>query len=293
VVIAIIGVLVALLLPAIQAAREAARRTECMNNLKQIGLAIQLYNDSVGRFPTGRDRNDQLAIAWSFRILPYAEEKPIHDALVPETRVDDPANSMAMRTPVATFYCPSRRAPAADRNFDDDDGPSLVPNAAAGGDYAANAGRRTRYGMQGDGEPVPMIDKTVCGPIFTFSKISSRQITDGSSKVLLVGERHIPPVPDDATPGLEHFEQGDTAFFAGDHPNTIFRGSRRGLADDPEDDSDDKFGGPHPGVVLFVFLDNHVEPIPTDIDEEVFELLSTIADGGDLNITDDENDPDN
>ena len=86
VVIAIIGVLVALLLPAVQAAREAARRTECQNHLKQMGVALQNYHDSIKRFPSGGTvpwpglvNSTTHALGpggcWMFLILPFMEQQ--------------------------------------------------------------------------------------------------------------------------------------------------------------------------------------------------------------------------
>src|SRR3954454_13558794 len=92
VVIAIIGILVALLLPAVQAAREAGRRSQCMNNLKQIGLAVQMHIDSRKRLPTGRDGLDQKSLAWSFFLLPYMEENTVFESFHKGVRVDDALN---------------------------------------------------------------------------------------------------------------------------------------------------------------------------------------------------------
>ena len=118
VVIAIIGILIAFLLPAIQAARESARRSQCQSNLKQIGLAVQNYHDTRKAFPMGRNAFDQYAVSWAFFILPYMEETAIYNSWNSKARVDDPTNAAAMRTPVETYACPSRRRAAADRNFD-------------------------------------------------------------------------------------------------------------------------------------------------------------------------------
>src|SRR3954449_906745 len=99
VVIAIIGILVAFLLPAIQAAREAARRNQCQNNLKQIGVAIQNHHDTRKVFPMGRNGIDQMAVSWAFFLLPYMEETAVYNSWDSKARVDDDKNANAMRTP--------------------------------------------------------------------------------------------------------------------------------------------------------------------------------------------------
>ncbi len=110
VVIAIIGTLVGLLLPAVQAAREAGRRMTCTNNLKQVGLGIVNYEQARKIYPSGRDVRNQYGVSWAFRLLPYVEQSQIYAAYDKTASVDDDRNSVAMRTAVATFFCPSRRA---------------------------------------------------------------------------------------------------------------------------------------------------------------------------------------
>lgn len=124
VVIAIIGVLVSLLLPAVQAAREAARRSQCTNNLKQIGLAIQNYHSALGTFPIGSTRQPNETTynnvgfewwGWSAHamMLPYLEQTPIYNAcnfdFTPEISdgTSHPMNSTAVRTLINVFLCPS------------------------------------------------------------------------------------------------------------------------------------------------------------------------------------------
>jgi prepilin-type N-terminal cleavage/methylation domain-containing protein/prepilin-type processing-associated H-X9-DG protein len=278
VVIAIIATLIGLLLPAVQSARESARRTQCANQLRQIGLAVMGYESSRKIFPTGRASRDPDGYGWNFRLLPYLEEQPIFDAWVPDALVYDERNSMAMRSPVAGYFCPSRRGPSADRNFDNNNGPPPVLGVAAGGDYAANAGSWFMY-ESADGVP----DGTKAGPIFTRSKVKAAQVTDGLSKTFVVGERHIPP----ANPSLGNMDQrwqGDTAFFPSDTPDVLFRDVYRGLASAPDDRSTRKFGSRHGDLCQFVFLDAHVEPITSDTDREVLLRYALIGDG--MNPTD-------
>jgi len=282
VVIAIIGILVALLLPAIQAARESARRSQCLNNLKQIGTAIQMYHDAKKQYPMGRNGRDQFTVSWAFFILPQIEEQSLYNAYDQTRRVDDSVNAPTMRTPISIYACPSRRGAAADRNFDDNKNPPAPDKqgVASLGDYAANAGVEEDTGLELEDWVGPeLIDITDAGPIFTGSNINARRVLDGLSKTLAVGEKHIRPIEPGWDEAMIHFEQGDTAFLAGDHIFSILRCTEEGLAKGPDDPEMEKFGGPHPGVTLFVFLDAHVEAISNDIDDDALEGLSTIGGG--------------
>ncbi len=121
VVIAIIGVLVGLLLPAVQSARAAARRMQCSNNLKQLGLAIHNYHDTMNAIAPLRDRDDTIygsdwntqIISWRARILPYMEQQPLYDQVdfeVPQWWAGSQrpnSNWTIAPVVVSTFRCPS------------------------------------------------------------------------------------------------------------------------------------------------------------------------------------------
>ena len=115
VVIAIIGVLVALLLPAVQQSREAARRAQCSNNLKQIGLGIHNFEDAQQTLPSSR-LGPQHA-TWFVQILPYIEQNNLYNAW-------NLASTYYMQqttvrtTQVGAFYCPSRRSPMLSTQFE-------------------------------------------------------------------------------------------------------------------------------------------------------------------------------
>jgi len=143
VVIAIIGVLIALLLPAVQAAREAARRAQCTNNMKQLGLALHNYHDSVGAFPIGRmgigyDYSPQRGQrrTWAFSTLPFFEQNNLFNAINFNLQFYEAANTTIIRTPLNAFQCPS-------------DSPSIqepdTPYPRAKGNYAANWGNTHFY----------------------------------------------------------------------------------------------------------------------------------------------------
>ncbi len=117
VVIAIIGTLVALLLPAIQAARESARRSQCSNNLKQVALATQMYHDANRQFPAGRIGTDEYTTSWAFHLLQYLEGGNVFRTWQRRVAPFAAANAAAMRTPVETFYCPSRLRPSRGSRF--------------------------------------------------------------------------------------------------------------------------------------------------------------------------------
>jgi len=291
VVIAIIGILVALLLPAIQAARESARRSECQNHLKQISLAVQSHHDVKKWFPTGRDKPTQFGVSWAFQLLPQIEEMALYASYNRSATVDDPSNSQSMRTPISVYACPTRRKAAADRDFDNNDAPTPDDKrgVASLGDYAANSGHTTEVGMQnleGDHFTSEQVDTTVAGPIYSGSRIGARRVIDGLSSTVVIGERHIPPENENFEESRRQAQQGDTAFLGGDNRFAIFRqsGTNRdadtthdGLATGPDDASNRKFGSLHPGVVQFAFLDGHVEAIANDVELTTLMAMSSIA----------------
>ncbi len=142
VVIAIIGILIALLLPAVQAVRESARRSQCSNNLKQIGLAMQNYHDTrkeiVPRYLSWDPANgtDTLGYAsWPILLLPFMEQSSVYELFNVGTRIDtNPGGQFdhprGRTTSIAAYFCPTRRLP-----------PQLTTaagvNNSAVGDYAA------------------------------------------------------------------------------------------------------------------------------------------------------------
>ena len=110
VVVSIIGLLIALLLPAVQSAREAARRAQCVNNLKQIGLAVQNYVDGNGSLsptgagPTGANVNN---FSMAARILPFMEQQALYNALNQFWQYNHAINATATGTNISAFLCPS------------------------------------------------------------------------------------------------------------------------------------------------------------------------------------------
>jgi prepilin-type N-terminal cleavage/methylation domain-containing protein/prepilin-type processing-associated H-X9-DG protein len=299
VVIAIIGLLVALLLPAIQAARESARRNQCVNNLKQTGQAIQMRHDTKKLLPPGRNGRtstnasgvNTFGVSWAFELLPYVEQMPLYQSLVKALPSTDLQNALAMRSPVDIFYCPSRRDPAADRDFDNNDQapPEENRGVAAGGDYAGSAGIDITFGTDNpNGEPPGIIG----GALYTFARNSLRQVTDGTSATIAVGEKYIPTEDEvhQAHPNLDeammHYYQGDTAFFAGDHRYAILAGTECGMAHGETPSTGgcgvgrlwEQFGSEHSGLSNFVFLDGHVQTIEQSIDLVTLQRISTVAD---------------
>jgi len=143
VVIAIIAILIALLVPAVQKVREAAARTQCQNNLRQIGIGLHNHHDTRKIFPPGAidAANQKLGIpggvwhGWAVFILPYIEQ----DNLFKQYRLDldwrDPGNAQVVRTPVSVFQCPSTPNPARLDTFDQSPFTGIV---AAPSDYAPN-----------------------------------------------------------------------------------------------------------------------------------------------------------
>jgi prepilin-type N-terminal cleavage/methylation domain-containing protein len=119
IVIAVIGVLVAMLLPNVRMSREAARRSSCSNNLKQIGIALHNYHDDYQSFPPAYTvaADGKPLHSWRTLILPYLEQKPLYDKIDLSKPWDDPANQAAYDSAVSVYQCPSANAPAGQTTY--------------------------------------------------------------------------------------------------------------------------------------------------------------------------------
>ncbi|WP_165066965.1 DUF1559 family PulG-like putative transporter [Paludisphaera rhizosphaerae] len=191
VVIAIIAVLIALLLPAVQSAREAARRAQCVNNLKQIGLALHNYTDSNGYFPPGYSSfyrmdsgdagtaEDDIGPGWGWAsfILPQMEQRNLYDSINFNYTLTLPHNTTAQFLRVNSYLCPS------------DSTPITVPvRNEANTQTMYTVGCANYVGMYGIGE-IGDAPGRGAGIFFRNSKINFAAITDGTSNTIAVGER--------------------------------------------------------------------------------------------------------
>jgi prepilin-type N-terminal cleavage/methylation domain-containing protein/prepilin-type processing-associated H-X9-DG protein len=312
VVVAIIGTLVALLLPAVQSARESARRSSCSNNLKQLATACHSHLTAFGHYPTGGWNAASTTIAmigpdkgadwrqpggWAYTLLPFMDQTNTYN--------DATRNSL----PVPVFACPTRRAAP------------IGPGGVVMTDYAGNRGtwaslpatplttstdRDTTFGMvvgtipstypstqlefqtlQADmttvsgtlniRQSMPIVSGTVAtgGIIFIGSALPPARIRDGATNTYLFGEKYVPQ---------SAYTTGTTGYqnvaYAGDSPDTLRGGHRL-----PESDStawtttrQGAFGGPHPGNFNAAFCDGSVRSINFSIDAQTHFLLSARED---------------
>jgi prepilin-type N-terminal cleavage/methylation domain-containing protein/prepilin-type processing-associated H-X9-DG protein len=186
VVIAIIGILISLLLPAVQKVRDAANRSKCVNNLKQIGLALHTYHDTHESFPPGYlatvpyvDGATDTAPGWGWAafLLPYIEQNNVYTTIKFNLPIQDPQNAAAIQTMVKVYLCPSDVLP--DAAFPVSDGFGTTVAVAAPSSYAACVGGDESDTTGSDG----------LGVFFRNSRTRIADITDGTSTTLLVGER--------------------------------------------------------------------------------------------------------
>ena len=194
VVIAIIGTLVGLLLPAVQSAREAARRMSCTNNLRQFGIALLNYESARGHFPPTDVRvSGTTGLGWSFhsRLLPYAEEAGLADRF--DFKQQAFTGSFSVQTPTAAFA--SLFATQVPMLLCASD-PAPVINKSSGYDYAGTNYMVSIGSAQADGAGAYFWDfsKPTDGIVYENSKVKISKITDGTSKTAIASEaiRSIP-----------------------------------------------------------------------------------------------------
>src|SRR5262245_42931396 len=277
VVIAIIAILIGLLLPAVQKVREAANRTRCQNNLKQIGLALLNYHETQGSFPPGfqcpaptSDPNYTTpGWGWAAFALPYVEANNLARLIDFSRPVDDPVNTPARTTPLKVFVCPSDRFTGVYTVLD-------ISNAvlcdAATSSYAASVG----VNMDLD-EVLDDAD----GLFFRNSKIRVSDIADGSSNTFAVGERAslfaqapwagaishgtLRVTPGAPTVNVGAIEEAAPQVLAHVAVHTL-----NSVNSDPED-----FFSPHGSAGMFLFADGSVRAIQASTPVATLQALAT------------------
>ena len=281
VVIAIIAVLIGLLLPAVQAAREAARRAQCSNNLKQIGLAMHNYHSTHDTFPPGYvtaisagAANPEIGPGWAWgaMVLNNLEQVPLYNTINFNLQITDPSSMTARTAILSTFLCPSNVG----------SGPVIVRNSMgtvlnsdlAAGQYVASAGQL---------EPGEFPDSNN-GVFYRNSRNGMRDITDGSSMTLMVGERSrniadatwvgvVPTAQLCTNPRWIVQECGPASTMVVSHTGTAATGaiyvpnSKSSMVDD--------YWSLHPGGCNFLFCDGSVRFIKESVNPSIFSFLST------------------
>ena len=195
VVIAIIGMLVGLLLPAVQSAREAARRMQSVNNLKQIGLGMHNYESALRTFPSGYVSNshllgaDSLTLdaapgwAWGALLLPYLEQSSLQSQLDFNLHCWHPANDLLTKTRVPVYLNPAAINYEGDAVITDDAGSIMARFGRS--HYVGNSGQDEAWGYS-----PPVLDwrQIASGPLYRNSRVRVSEVTDGLSNTVFVGE---------------------------------------------------------------------------------------------------------
>ena len=195
VVIAIIGILVSLLLPAVQAAREAARRMQCGNNLKQLSLALHNYHDTYRTLPMSRITSGLSRHGFAAFTLPFIEQGPLYDIYNFNVRWSDPLNYPATSQEIPTWNCPSApgsrlRATAADEgNHVLQPNLPPFPNRFGLADYSSTNEIRRSFYLSNNLPLPPGILRAVPGAMERNVANGFRDITDGLSNTMLLAER--------------------------------------------------------------------------------------------------------
>lgn len=235
----VVPVLVALTLPAIQQAREAARRTQSKNNLKWLGLAMHNYHDVWNHFPTGTLEQQDLPVeerlSWAYSLLPFLEEAAAYDVADRQQGWQGEGNAALVGRKYSIFRNPSQ---FGERGHE------------SSGDYVGIAG------VGANAAELPDNDRRA--GVFGYNRSTTlRSITDGTSNTLMMTDSSQPSV----------------SMFAGG------RQTIRGFSQQPYLNGPDEIGSPHAGIVHGLLADGSVRALSVTTDPKIIESLATKAGG--------------
>jgi prepilin-type N-terminal cleavage/methylation domain-containing protein/prepilin-type processing-associated H-X9-DG protein len=316
VVIAIIGMLMGLLLPAVQKIRETASRLKCANNLKQIGLALHNYHDTLGSFPPGYIDGNSIPSStpdndvgpgwgWAAILLPFLEQENVYNQINFKQGVGLGSNAAISQHPLTIFQCPSdpfqMPVPVYDSTFTN---PILV---VAHSDYVGcngweecfmGAGGSPPIGWGTDGLPGGLGASGV-GTFYRNSHTRIANVIDGLSNTIFVGERSgnhapatwtgapaggrcpawmatVPPTYPNAPPPGPAYDNAD---FGEAFVLAHCNATHLPSADSPIFDPDTFYSMHTPKGANFLFGDGSVHFLSSSINPAVYQALATIAGG--------------
>ena len=269
VVIAIIAILMGLLLPAVQQAREAARRTQCKNNLMQLGIALHNYEMAFEMLPPGvvdvagpvRNLEEGYQMSWLVQLLPVIEQTMLFTMVDFSQGAYAAVNGPVRTSRIAAFRCPS------------DPAPPLTSGLAAPAGESSYAGC-----FSGSDKP---IDADGDGCLFLNSSVRYREIRDGASNTLVAGEKQIVA------------ESGEFGWIAGNRSTLRNTGMAIGGGWDiakpvaggkpaaiviPSSTATSGFSSHHNGGAHFILADGSVRFISQNINAQTFSFLGSRAD---------------
>ena len=296
VVIAIVGLLIALLLPAVMASREAARETECKNHLKQLATAMLLHHEAHGHFPTDgwgyqwvgdpdQGFGQRQPGGWVFNILPYLEQESLRN-LTGGMAGAQKSSAMArvLQTPLPVFQCPGRRAVGLYK-YTEVNYPlrnSDVPATAAKTDYAACAGHQKIDAYPGPASLLPAVANAyqwpdfsaMTGICFIRSTVRIADVVDGMSNTLMIGEKYV---------SLQEYGGeslgDDQTMYIGDDADIRRWTCGPPLPDRASIPDIQRFGSAHASGCCSAFCDGSVRVAPYSIDAEVYRRVGNRHDG--------------
>jgi prepilin-type N-terminal cleavage/methylation domain-containing protein len=295
VVIAIIGVLVGLLVPAVQSAREAGRRIACSNHVKQIALAFHSHVSSHQILPDGGEQfwvhrsmsggrprtAPHQNWSWPYQILPFMEQESTwlisDDSVISGLAID-------------TYFCPSRRSPQV---IEYDAGPGW-PSRFGAIDYAANGGTddgptgigyagNCGWGMLGNGRDAPVVRRPD-GSAYRSGPVRLAQLVDGASKTLLLGEKclNIGLLGQDQTDDTLGWCEGwdwDSIRWGYFQPAADWNDSNASLKHAGNFALHSSFGSSHPQAFVAANCDGAIRQVRFDVDLDVFKAMCSRNDG--------------
>ncbi len=291
VVIAIIAILVSLLLPAVQQAREAARRTQCRNNMKQLVLAMHNYHDTMGVFPYGFDARETL---WTAFILPQIEQQNLYATLIWQEsgpgnwNANGSPNEIACGTVIPAFRCPSM--PVDPWNNSGIPGRVPVSYRGVAGALISSDDLSTRRPGFNTAIHRALEEVNLDGMLFGCSKIRMRDVTDGTSNTLFVGESRTSKYVKDRqqmdywqfgspqTGGWRFGTRGGTEYSEGLGSAIV----KINASIDPTYHGtlmEMSFGSYHTGGAFFGMADGSVQFLSENIDLGLYQSLATRAGG--------------